>query len=223
MKLDSQEKTTNYWQETDDALESRGDDLSDQSEQLEPDDPETAPDDELDPLTKQAETVNETAPDGEPESPVEQAEAVNWESSEYFLQEKSGLWFVGLAVVAAGLIVLAILMEAWSFVALVVVSVVALIIYVKRPPRLIHYSLDSKGIHIDERIYSYDNYRSFGVLKDGDQFSIVLIPKKRFSPGLSIYFAKEQGEAIVDAFGLRLPMQEVKLDVIDKLIRKLKI
>ena len=38
-----------------------------------------------------------------------------------------------------------------------------------------------------------------------------------------MYFPKEQGEEIVDVFGARLPMEEVKLDVLDKIVRKLRI
>jgi hypothetical protein len=38
-----------------------------------------------------------------------------------------------------------------------------------------------------------------------------------------VYFPEKQGEEIVDMFGLRLPMEEVKLDMIDKLVRLLRI
>jgi hypothetical protein len=49
------------------------------------------------------------------------------------------------------------------------------------------------------------------------------MPRKRFSPAVTVYFPKEKGEEIVDVFGARLPMEEVKLDLIDKIVRKLRI
>ena len=51
-------------------------------------------------------------------------------------------------------------------------------------------------------------------------YSIVFIPKKRFSPSVSIYFSKEEGEKITDIIGSRLPMEEIKHDLIDSIIRK---
>jgi hypothetical protein len=51
----------------------------------------------------------------------------------------------------------------------------------------------------------------------------MLLPTKRFKPGVSVYFPEEAGEAIVDMLGARLPMQEFHLDIIDKLVRKLRI
>ena len=51
----------------------------------------------------------------------------------------------------------------------------------------------------------------------------MLTPRKRFSPRVTVYFPEAQGEEIVDAFGARLPMEEVKLDMLDKLIKFLRI
>ena len=61
------------------------------------------------------------------------------------------------------------------------------------------------------------------MLEDGGSFAIVLTPRKRFSPRVTVYFPQENGEAIVDAFGARLPMEEVKLDLLDKIVRALRI
>jgi len=51
----------------------------------------------------------------------------------------------------------------------------------------------------------------------------MLLPTKRFQPGVSVYFPEEAGEAIVDMLGVRLPMQELHLDAVDKIVRKLRI
>ena len=51
----------------------------------------------------------------------------------------------------------------------------------------------------------------------------MLIPRKRFGARVTVYFPEAQGEQIVDMFGERLPMEQVKLDVLDKLVRFLRI
>ena len=61
------------------------------------------------------------------------------------------------------------------------------------------------------------------MIRDDGHYAIVLTPRKRFSPRTWVYFPEAQGEQIVDAFGARLPMEEVKLDFIDKIVRALRI
>jgi hypothetical protein len=41
-------------------------------------------------------------------------------------------------------------------------------------------------------------------------------------PAVSMYFAEEDGEKIVDILGARLPMEELHLDAIDRLMRRLR-
>ena len=150
-------------------------------------------------------------------------EIVNWQAKEYIQREKNGGWYVGLVVVSLGLIALSVFLQWWTFTALVVLSAVCLVIYSVRPPRELHYSLSNKGLSEGNRLYDYAEYKSFGVLKEGTNFAIVLTPRKRFSPRVTVYFPEERGEEIVDAFGARLPMEEVKRDFLDKLVNFLRI
>ena len=88
---------------------------------------------------------------------------------------------------------------------------------------MLHYELDNDGLTEGAKKYNYADYRAFGVMAEGQHFSIVLIPRKRFSPRVTVYFPEQSGEAIVDAFGARLPMEEVKLDFLDRIVRFLRI
>ena len=150
-------------------------------------------------------------------------EIVNWEAEEYLQRKKGAGWYVGFFLVLAALVALSVVLEWWTFTALVVLSAVALLIYVKRPPRKLHYSLTGKGLSEGNKLYNYEDYKSFGVLQDGENFAIIMTPRKRFSPRVTVYFPKENGEAIVDAFGMRLPMEEVRLDFLDKIVQMLRI
>ncbi len=40
---------------------------------------------------------------------------------------------------------------------------------------------------------------------------------------VTVFFPETEGEQIVDIFGARLPMEPVKLDLMDKLVRWLRI
>jgi hypothetical protein len=159
-----------------------------------------------------------------PETSVSLQEPIHWKADEYIHHEKNLLWFVIFTLVAMAFTAMAIfLIRSLTFAILVPVMAAALLVYVRRPPRLIDYTLSSKGIHINDHLYSFADFKAFGVVRDGAEYSVMLLPTKRFRPGTTIYFPEEAGEAIVDMLGARLPMQELHLDAVDKIIRKLRI
>lgn len=150
---------------------------------------------------------------------------VSWTAHEYIHLEKGGMWYVLFVLVALGLIAVDVfLLRSYTFSALVVVMSIALIIYSRRPPRNLQYTLSLKqGLYVGEKLYSFNDFKEFGIIKDGDNHSIMLIPAKRFAPGLSVYFPEESGEEIVDILGNRLPMRPLKLDFVDLLVRRLRL
>lgn len=149
---------------------------------------------------------------------------VRWQASEYIQHSKSVGWYVGLAVVTVLLMLFSIfVLKSISFSILLPVMAAALLVYVLMPPEMISYTLSRKGLHINDKLHNFADYREFGVVRDELANSIVLIPRKRFLPSVSVYFPTEVGEAIVDMLAARLPMRETKLDPVDKLIRILRI
>lgn len=158
-----------------------------------------------------------------PGAGTSEQQPVRWQATEYIHHDKTALWFVVFSIVVIVFILIAIfLIKSITFAVLVPVMAAALVVYSYRPPRVIDYTLSRQGLHINDRLYSFGEFKSFGVIRDDGEYSIMLIPIKRFRPGVTVYFPEEVGEAIVDMLGVRLPMQELKLDVVDKLTRKLR-
>lgn len=151
-------------------------------------------------------------------------EPVTWMAHEYIHQEKGALWFVIFAVVIVVLIAISLLlMNSWSFAVLLAVIAVVVVVYSRRPPRELTYSITGEGLIVDEKLHKFENFKSFGVIRDGENFSVMLIPIQRFQPGITVYFPEESGEAIVDMLGSRLPMRDLKLDAVDRLVRLLRL
>lgn len=150
-------------------------------------------------------------------------EPVVWSAQEFLHQEKGGAWFAIFGVVAAALIGLSIWTQAWTFTVLVIVIAVLIVVYSRRPPRELTYSLSDEGLLVDGKLHTFDGFKAFGIVRDGEHFSVMLIPTQRFQPGVSVYFPEEAGEAIVDMLGSRLPMKDLKLDAVDKLVRLLRL
>ena len=154
---------------------------------------------------------------------VKPTESVSWEDQEYIEYDRNVWWYICLFAVGIGLCVLSFFLGWWSFIALIVVCVIAILVTSIRPPRKIKYTLDKTGLTEGSKLHKYDEFRAFGILKEGSHFSAVLIPKKRFALQVKVYFPGDSGEAIVDALGARLPMEEVKLDLLDKIVNFLRI
>ena len=150
--------------------------------------------------------------------------ALNWKAKEYIAPEKNTTWYILLGLVLVGVIALDVLfLKAYTVSALFVAIAVAIVVMSVRPPRDIDYTLSEKGIYVGGQLYDFADYRAFGVLHDGKENSIMLIPVKRFRPGLSVYFPVQQGEQIVDILGQKLPMEELHLDFVDKIVRWLRL
>ena len=150
---------------------------------------------------------------------------ITWNAQEYVHIDKSTGWFVLFILIVLALVAVDIFfLKSWTFSALVVVMSVAIVIYIRRPPRTLTYALSpAQGLYVGEKLYHFDDFRAFGLIKDDGNFSIMLIPRKRFSPGVSVFFPEEAGERIVDILGQRLPMEDLKLDFVDAVVRKLRL
>ena len=150
---------------------------------------------------------------------------ITWSAEEYVHSERGGWWFVLFILVVVGFVAISTLvLQSWSFSALIVVMAIALVIYIRRAPRTLTYALSPvQGLYIGERLYDFGEFKSFGLIKDGERYSVMLIPRKRFATGVSVFFPEEVGERVVDILGQRLPMETLKLDVVDAIVRKLRL
>ena len=166
--------------------------------------------------------VDEVVPSAETESAAPLMQDVSWEASEFVHHEKDMMWYVGVVAVSIVLLGLSIWLHAWTFTALIVVMVAAIFFMSLRPPRVLHYQLSSIGLRIDSTPYDYKDFRAFGLVQDDAMYYITLLPIKRFMPAIDIYFPQEYGEQIVDALGTHVPMQTIKPDAIDKLMKRLR-
>lgn len=164
-------------------------------------------------------------PDMPPPAPQQSGSPteISWQASEYVHHEKSGSWFLALVGVTALLILTDVfLMHSWTFGLLLVVMASTVVVFAQRPPRFITYSVTSGGIQINEKHFDFHDFRAFGVVQENAFYSIRLVPNKRFMPMVSVFFPPEQGEQIVDVFGSVLPMENIELDPIDKLVGKIR-
>lgn len=162
-----------------------------------------------------------TEPEQKP-APAPVVAEVEWEASEYIQHDKDAGWFIILGTVAIIIFSIALMFRQWTFAALVIAMTVAIIVYARRPPRILHYKLGLQNFSIENKDYYYKDFKAFGVTRDGPLHMITFLPRKRFSPPVSMYFDEEDGEQIVDILAGHMPMQPLKHDLFDEFVRKLR-
>ncbi|QQR52871.1 hypothetical protein IPG36_02005 [bacterium] len=178
-----------------------------QETQISPVEPEplTAPDDEM--TAEQLEYLRSH-------------EAVfKWQASEFVHHRKSIVWYGVLALIAVGLLAVAIWLHYWLEIGLISVMVVAIIVYARKPPRTLAYEVSPQGITIDGKLHSYDVFRSFGVLPDQSWHTIDLEPAQRLMPRMAILFDEQDFDQIIGHLELHLPRVDRMPDLIERVTR----
>lgn len=151
-------------------------------------------------------------------------EPIAWTAPEGVKVHRELWWYVAFGVVLIGLMALAILVfKSPTFAILLPIMTVALFLLSEKTPQNINYAISPKGVYVGDKLYDFSEFRAFGITRESNQHSAILLPVKRFSPGLTLYFSEKEGEKIVDMLGARLPMQEIKPDALEKLIRMIKL
>lgn len=150
-------------------------------------------------------------------------QSITWQAAENVDPYRPPVWYVFFIIAVLALLGLAIfLVKSITFSVLIVVMAVALLVYLRRPPQQLSYKLGSKGLHVNDKLYGFGDFRGFGVSTEDGRNTLILVPVKRFRPAVEAFFPTELGEDIVDTLAARLPMRKVKLDKLDKIAHKLR-
>ncbi len=148
---------------------------------------------------------------------------VEWTASEFVAHDKGTQWYLALG---AGSVVLAaiIYLLTKDILSTVIVLLVGLLFGIAgaRKPRVLHYQVNDHGLAIGQKFYPYNEFKSFAVMEEGAFSSIMFMPLKRFMPPISIYYAPEDEERIVQVLAVYLPMEMRTHDAIDRLTRRMR-
>lgn len=167
---------------------------------------------------------NPGQPDSEALAPDDDEVRLQWQSPEYMHHDRTPRWYFAAIAVAVVLVLVAIFVfRSPTFAILIPVMMVALFVYIRSVPDVVQYTLSRKGLHLNDKLISYDTFKSFGVTTTGEVHALHLIPRKRFQMSQTVYFPTEIGEQLVDMMAARLPMKDYHPDFVDRLLAKLRI
>ena len=157
----------------------------------------------------------------EPQKPSE--DALTWTASEYIHHEKSKNWFISLAgitILAAAIIYL--IFRDFIATGTVLFSGLVFGVFASREPKDMQFSVGYSEIFIGEKVYSYQDFKSYAISQEGGMPTIVLYPLKRFDTLKTIYCAPDMIDQIVEIIAEQLPVDEHQPDAIDRLMHKVR-
>lgn len=156
-------------------------------------------------------------------SPSLNAKAASWSASEYIAHAKGTMWFVLLGIGLAAFVT-AVFLLTEDLIASIVVGIAGITFgaFAARPPRVLEYSVDARGIQIGSRFYPYADFKSFSLLEEGPLPAIVLLPLKRFLPPITVFYEPKEEDKILDVLADYLPHEEKQQDIVDRLMRHIR-
>jgi len=166
-------------------------------------------------LRKRDSEVKETVPKLEPLKEL----AIEWSAKEYENRPRDPARMFFLGVVAIILITAGILMKSYFFVGLIMLSFLVLIMYERKRPATIGFSLTAEGIKSGKILYKFSDLKSFWIFIEARELS--LESSKIFSRFLRLPLGNTDPERVRAYLRNFLPEQKHKEFFSDHLARNL--
>jgi hypothetical protein len=153
---------------------------------------------------------------------LSETKEILWTASEFIAHSKSTGWYALL--VLATVIACTIAFFLADIFTVVIIAIMAILfgVVAARKPRELPYKVDANGIQVDKKLYPFSSFKSFSIIQEEGIESIWFMPLQRFMPGLSIYFAPQDGQKIVNLLGEFLPYEQRKLDAVGNLMHRIR-
>lgn len=163
----------------------------------------------------------------EPENKVPEEILYQWQAPEFSYTHKPTGWYLAIFAFFIGLCVLAFFfissdIQKYITIGLLVVMAIATSVWAVRKPKVLSYTVTNYGVVVDNKHYSFDDFRAFYQYMDYNQLSIDLVPGKRFGTLVSVPLATPESDEILETISHMIPEIQHSEDVMDRIVRRLR-
>jgi hypothetical protein len=147
-----------------------------------------------------------------------------WEAPEYEHHERSNDWYWAMGIFAVALIVVAFLFKSVLFGLLVMLGGFSLGLYSVRKPTMVSFNIGPRGVGIGDRVYFFEDLKSFWVRYDPPHVKeLVIESKKAVMPHITIPLADSDPVAVRTYLLRFLPEEKIDESLIVTVGRLLKL
>lgn len=119
---------------------------------------------------------------------IPKPERISWQAHEHHHTPKSNDWFWTVGIIATGGVFLSIFFKNFLFALIIIIFTATSFMMVKRPPRMLTFDINRKGVRAGNVLHPYSMLESFWV-EDGElEDKIILRSRKPMSPFLVLPF-----------------------------------
>jgi len=150
-------------------------------------------------------------------------EKLEWSALEYEEKERSQDWFWALGIVVITSSIASMIYGNYFFAVLLLISGGLLGYFATRPPEMVYYELNDKGLKVRGRVYPYENIKSFWVQKENMELHhkpILFIKTERiFLPVVTAHTNAEVASQIEKIFlAKKIVAEEMQEHVSEKIM-----
>jgi len=140
---------------------------------------------------------------------------------EYEKRAYGKYWYITMGVIALVLIVFSILAKSYFFLAFVVLAFTMLVVYSRREPRKISFTISAEGIFIGNRLQEFSSFKSFWIFNKQGVKELLLETGQMMQPYLHLPLGDADIKKIRKILISRLPEKEYQEPMLDQLARAL--
>jgi hypothetical protein len=121
---------------------------------------------------------------------------ISWNAPAHLYVEKKPDWYWAVGIITLALAVISFLFGEFITGLFIIVAALALVIHASRPPHIIEYQINDRGIASDNTLYPFVSLDSFWIPHDELPPKILLKSRKLFMPLIVIYIDEVDPEAV---------------------------
>jgi hypothetical protein len=145
-------------------------------------------------------------------------EKLEWTALEYEEKERTRDWFWALGVIVVAGSLASIIYGDYFFAVLLILGGALLGLFAVKPPDMISYELNSKGLKVRNRLYPYENIGAFFVQREIKPM-LFIKSERFFMPIISMPIEERDVETIHEIFiSQNIPEEEMKEHLSEKIM-----
>ncbi len=147
---------------------------------------------------------------------------LEWRALEYEEKERGNDWFWALGVIVVASSITSFIYKNYFFSLFLIIGGFLLALFAVKKPDLVFYEMNKKGLKIRNRLFPYENIKSFWVKKEGMQPTLFIKSERLFMSIISMPLGEDITEEVKNIMlSNNVPEEEMKEHVSEKIMDSL--
>ena len=146
---------------------------------------------------------------------------ITWNAPEHLYVEKKSDWYWSVGIITLALAAVAVIFGQVITGIFVVVAAVALVLHASRPPHVVSYEINDRGIVANDVLYPFLTLESFWIPHDEFPPKLIVKSRKLFMPFIVIYIDEVDPEKVREVMLTYIAETEHREPILKHLLERL--